>query len=242
MNKEQFLNAIQERKRVIIPIGIAVAILTTVLFAVVACSAQSETSVGTNKQAEEVTTQGREENTREGETRTDQSSPAEMTGTGIEGSSQSSDNSAVGAGGDSASTTVGADATAGSIQNDYPSGNSTPLNGNGEVPSAGSPEPSVPSNPVPERHWVNDSETVWIEDSGAWTEEVPRYSTVERSICNICGADITGNTSAHAKQHMLAGEGSGHHSETSRVITGYDYVEHPATGHWETRVVGGHWE
>ncbi|WP_418381678.1 hypothetical protein, partial [Adlercreutzia sp.] len=37
--------------------------------------------------------------------------------------------------------------------------------------------------------------------------------------CNICGTDITGNTSAHAKEHMKAGEGSGHHSEIRQIVT-----------------------
>ena len=42
----------------------------------------------------------------------------------------------------------------------------------------------------------------------------------ERSICNVCGADVTGNTVAHAKQHALAGEGGGDHSEWISVPTG----------------------
>ncbi len=90
--------------------------------------------------------------------------------------------------------------------------------------------------------WVEDTERVWIVDKEAWTESVPIYGTVEVSICNICGTDITGNTSAHAKEHMKAGEGSGHHSEVRREITGYNTVNHEEEGHWGTRVVGGHWE
>ncbi|MFR2586413.1 MAG: hypothetical protein ACLS9I_00560 [Adlercreutzia equolifaciens] len=62
------------------------------------------------------------------------------------------------------------------------------------------------------------------------------------TICNICGTDITGNTSAHAKEHMKAGEGSGHHSETRQKIIGYNTVSHSEEGHWETKAVGGHWE
>ena len=84
--------------------------------------------------------------------------------------------------------------------------------------------------------------TVWIEDTAAWSEQVPIYGYEERSVCNVCGADITGNVSAHAKAHMLAGEGSGHHNEYAQVITGYETVTHPAEGHWETVVSGGHWE
>ena len=57
-----------------------------------------------------------------------------------------------------------------------------------------------------------------------------------------CLQDITGNTSAHAKEHMKAGEGSGHHSEIRQIVTGYNTVSHKKEGHWETRVVGGRWE
>ena len=57
-----------------------------------------------------------------------------------------------------------------------------------------------------------------------------------------CLQDITGNTSAHAKEHMKAGEGSGHHSETRQKIIVYNTVNHKEEGHWDTKVVGGHWE
>lgn len=106
--------------------------------------------------------------------------------------------------------------------------------------SSGNSAPS-PQDTV-QKTWVEETERVWVVDKEAWTESVPVYSTVEVSICNICGADITGNTSAHAKEHMKAGEGSGHHSEVRSEITGYNTVSHPEEGHWETRAVGGHWE
>lgn len=90
--------------------------------------------------------------------------------------------------------------------------------------------------------WVEETERVWVVDKAAWTEVIPLYETEERSICNICGADITGSTSAHNKQHMLAGEGSGYHSETVRVQTGTQVIDHPEEGHWEVVSTGGHWE
>ncbi len=111
-----------------------------------------------------------------------------------------------------------------------------------ESKSESKPNASAPAQDAPQRKWVEDTEQVWIVDKAAWTESIPIYSTVEVSICNICGQDITGNTSAHAKAHMKAGEGSGHHSEVRREITGYDTVSHAEQGHWETKVVGGHWE
>lgn len=92
------------------------------------------------------------------------------------------------------------------------------------------------------KRWVEDTQQVWVEDRAAWTEQVPVYSSREVSICNVCGQDITGNTSAHAKAHMMVGERSGHHSEVQKVITGYNSVSHSAEGHYETKAVGGHWE
>lgn len=117
--------------------------------------------------------------------------------------------------------------------------------GNASAPSQKS-ESSAPTSstqtPSQQKKWVEDIEQVWVEDKAAWSEQVPVYGTKEVSICNVCGQDITGNTSAHGKAHMLAGEGSGHHSEVRQTVTGYNTVSHPAEGHWETRVVGGHWE
>lgn len=111
-----------------------------------------------------------------------------------------------------------------------------------ESKSESRPNSSAPAQSEPQRKWVEDTEQVWVVDKDAWSESIPVYSTVEVSICNICGQDVTGNTSAHAKAHMKAGEGSGHHSEVRREITGYNTVNHAEEGHWETKVVGGHWE
>ena len=114
-----------------------------------------------------------------------------------------------------------------------------------DAPPSSSSRPSpVPGDQAPsqKRKWVEETEQVWVEDKAAWTEQVPVYGTREVSICNICGDDITGNTATHGKAHMLAGEGSGHHSEVRRDVVGYDTVSHAAEGHWETRIVGGHWE
>ena len=115
---------------------------------------------------------------------------------------------------------------------------STPVTSNG----AKSQSASSGSQSTPQKKWVEDTQQVWVEDRAAWTESVPVYGTKEVSICNVCGADITGSTASHAKAHMMAGEGSGHHSEVRQVVTGHNTVNHPAEGHYETRVTGGHWE
>lgn len=111
--------------------------------------------------------------------------------------------------------------------------------------AAGSPSPArteVASSHAPEKRWVEDTEPVWVIDVEAWSEKEPIYGYKEVSICNICGTDITGNTTAHGKAHMLEGEGSGHHSDVQQIITGYNTINHEAKGHYETKVVGGHWE
>ena len=102
--------------------------------------------------------------------------------------------------------------------------------------------PTAPPQNTSQKTWVEETERVWVVDREAWTESVPIYGTIEISVCNICGTDITGNTSAHAKEHMKAGEGSGHHSETRQKIIVYNTVNHKEEGHWDTKVVGGHWE
>lgn len=95
---------------------------------------------------------------------------------------------------------------------------------------------------APSKKWVVDYTQVWIQDSAAWDGSNPTYGYEEKSICNICGADITGNEAAHGKAHMMAGEGSGHHTEMIQVVTGSSTVHHEATGHYETVESGGHWE
>ena len=90
---------------------------------------------------------------------------------------------------------------------------------------------------VPHIHdWVAEYETVHHEEKGhneqyvikeAWTESVPIYENQIRSICNTCGADITGFASEHAEQHMLNGENGAHHTEVVQVQTGTETIEHP---------------
>ena len=136
----------------------------------------------------------------------------------------------------SSGETTSQDAVSGAI-----GGESQPGSTSGQTPPTSAPAASdgeSQKKPV----WVVDYEDVWVEDSPEWDESVPIHGYTEVSICNICGADITGNTAAHGKQHMLAGEGSGHHSEVREVVTGYETVHHDAEGHWERAESGGHWE
>ena len=101
------------------------------------------------------------------------------------------------------------------------------------------------SKPAEHTHnWVAQYKTVNVPEKGhneqvlvqaAYDEQVPITEMREFSICNVCGADITNNTTSHTKAHALAGEGGGYHSEWREVVTGYNIVHHDAV--YETRYV-----
>ena len=70
----------------------------------------------------------------------------------------------------------------------------------------------------------------------AYDEQVPVTEMKAYSICNDCGADITGNTSAHMKDHMINDTGNGgYHTERRETVVGYKTVHHDAV--YETRYV-----
>lgn len=69
----------------------------------------------------------------------------------------------------------------------------------------------------------------------AYDEQVPITEMQEFSICTTCGADITGNTSAHMKAHVLNGENGNFRSEWRETVVGYKTVHHDAV--YETRYV-----
>lgn len=101
------------------------------------------------------------------------------------------------------------------------------------------------SKPAEHTHnWVAQYKTVNVPEKGhneqvlvqaAYDEQVPITEMREYSICSTCGADITGNTSAHMKAHMLNGENGNFHSEWRETVTGYNTVHHDAV--YETRYV-----
>ena len=98
------------------------------------------------------------------------------------------------------------------------------------------------SKPAEHTHnWVAQYKTVNIPEKGhneqvlvqaAYDEQVPVTEMKEFSICNQCGADITGRYI----EHFEANDGcSGYHSEWREVVTGYKTVHHDAV--YETRYV-----
>lgn len=113
----------------------------------------------------------------------------------------------------------------------------------------------VPAVTKTENIWVPAKTETKVIHHEAVTHEEPVYEYKTRSICNTCGADITGNTSPHMKQHWLNGENMSHHSETIKVQTGTqtvidqeawdETVTETVEGHYETKTVvvtEGHWE
>ena len=98
------------------------------------------------------------------------------------------------------------------------------------------------SKPAEHTHnWVALYKTVNVPEQGhneqvlvqaAYDEQVPVTEMKEFSICNQCGADITGRYI----EHFEANDGcSGYHSELREVVTGYKTVHHDAV--YETRYV-----
>lgn len=118
-------------------------------------------------------------------------------------------------------------------------------NSGSSKPSNNSSSNSSSSKPAEHTHdWVAQYKTVNVPEKGhneqvlvqaAYDEQVPITEMREFSICNVCGADITNNTTSHTEAHALAGEGGGYHSEWREVVTGYNTVHHDAV--YETRYV-----
>lgn len=124
--------------------------------------------------------------------------------------------------------------------------NSSSNNSGSSKPSNNSGSNSNNSKPAEHTHnWVAQYKTVNVPEKGhneqvlvqaAYDEQVPIKEMQEFSICNDCGADITGNAWAHVKDHMINDTGNGgYHSEWREVITGYQTVHHDAV--YETRYV-----
>lgn len=118
--------------------------------------------------------------------------------------------------------------------------------GSSSKPSNNNSSNSNNSKPAEHTHnWVAQYKTVNVPEKGhneqvlvqaAYDEQVPIKEMQEFSICNDCGADITGNAWAHVKDHMINDTGNGgYHSEWREVITGYQTVHHDAV--YETRYV-----
>ena len=125
-----------------------------------------------------------------------------------------------------------------------PSNNSSNNSGTSK-PSNNSGSNSSSSKPAEHTHdWVAQYKTVTVPEKGhneqvlvqaAYDEQVPITEMKAYSICNQCGADITGFAVSHNEQHLLNYEPGGYHTEWRETITGYNTVHHDAV--YETRYV-----
>ena len=81
---------------------------------------------------------------------------------------------------------------------------------------------------------------VKVVDQEAYTYEEPIYEEQIRTICKVCGADITGFASEHNEQHALNGEPVSYKAERREIQTGTKTVTVPEKSHYETKteVVG----
>ena len=114
-------------------------------------------------------------------------------------------------------------------------------NSSSSKPSNNNGSNSSNSKPAEHQHnWVAQYKTVTVPEKGhneqvlvqaAYDEQVPITEMKEFSICNDCGADITG----FASDHILNGTCRRYHSEWREVVTGYKTVHHDAV--YETRYV-----
>lgn len=118
-------------------------------------------------------------------------------------------------------------------------------NSSSSKPSNNSGSNSSSSKPAEHKHdWVAQYKTVTVPEKGhneqvlvqaAYDEQVPITEMKAYSICNQCGADITGFAVSHNEQHLLNYEPGGYHTEWRETITGYNTVHHDAV--YETRYV-----
>ena len=118
--------------------------------------------------------------------------------------------------------------------------------GSSSKPSNNNSSNSNSSKPAEHTHnWVAQYKTVNVPEQGhneqvlvqaAYDEQVPVTEMKAYSICNDCGADITGNTYEHVKDHMINDTGNGgYHTEWRETVVGYNTVHHDAV--YETRYV-----
>ena len=121
------------------------------------------------------------------------------------------------------------------------SSNSSSNNSGSSKPSNNSGSNSSSLKPAEHTHdWVAQYKTVNVPEKGhneqvlvqaAYDEQVPVTEMKEFSICNDCGADITG----FASDHILNGTCRRYHSEWRETVVGYNIVHHDAV--YETRYV-----
>lgn len=80
------------------------------------------------------------------------------------------------------------------------------------------------------------TERVWVVDEEGYTWQKPIYETHDRTICNICDADITEDITGHDKTyHLPYGDDFSYRNEMIDTLVGYETITVPEKGHYETK-------
>ena len=138
--------------------------------------------------------------------------------------------------------------SSGSSSQSKPSGGSSssssqskPSSGSGSS-SSSKPEPAPTPQPATKdphegKTWHEaeyKTEKVWVVDVPAHSWQCPIIESRDVAICNTCGAEITDNLD-HIFEHMKNGENGSYRCETIDEIVGYETVNEPEQGHYETK-------
>lgn len=122
------------------------------------------------------------------------------------------------------------------------SSQSKPSGGSGSS-SSSKPEPTPTPQPATKdphegKTWHEaeyKTEKVWVVDEEACTWQRPIYEEHYASICNTCNEEIIGDEGEHMYEHMQKGENGSYRVEIVTKIVGYETVNEPEQGHYETK-------
>ena len=140
--------------------------------------------------------------------------------------------------------------SSGSSSQSKPSGGSSssssqskPSSGSGSS-SSSKPAPAPATQPATKdphegKTWYDaeyKTEQVWVVDEEGYTWQKPIVEGQWRTICNICGADITEDVTGHDKTyHLPYGDDFSYSDKWIEQITGYETIKVPEKGHYETK-------
>lgn len=138
--------------------------------------------------------------------------------------------------------------SSGSSSQSKPSGGSSssssqskPSSGSGSSSSSKPAPATQPATKDPHegKTWYDaeyKTEKVWVVDEEGYTWQKPIVEGQWRTICNICGADITEDVTGHDKTyHLPYGDDFSYSDKWIEQITGYETIKVPEKGHYETK-------
>ena len=121
------------------------------------------------------------------------------------------------------------------------SSQSKPSSGSGSSSSSKPAPATQPATKDPHegKTWYDaeyKTEKVWVVDEEGYTWQRPIIESHRATICNICGVEIRGHIDEHDDAvHLPNGEDFSYRIETVDEIVGYETVNEPEKGHYETK-------